>query len=112
MKKILVFAVLTASLFAAGGFTGKGSASLISVKEALKLKDDTPVILEGKIKSQLKSEHYEFVDKNGDTIKIEIDDHIWQGIKVDENSLIRISGEVDKDFTETTIEVKSVELLK
>ena len=59
----------------AGGFASKHkSENVISVKEALKLNDDAKVVIEGKIKSHIKSYKYEFVDKNGDTIVIEIGD--------------------------------------
>ncbi|MBR8463026.1 NirD/YgiW/YdeI family stress tolerance protein [Campylobacter sp. faydin G-24] len=112
MKKLALSALVVTSLFATGGFVGKGSATLVSIKEALNLKDEAPVILEGKIKSQLRAEHYEFVDKNGDTIEIEIDDKKWGDIKVDENTSIQIIGEVDKDFTKTTIDVNSLKILK
>ena len=71
MKKIIV-ASLAASIAMAGGFTPKHSSETISVKEALKLKDDAKVVLEGKIKSHIKSDKYEFIDKNGDVIIIEI----------------------------------------
>lgn len=125
LKKITISAILASSLLASGGFTGssatqnqgggftgKGSATLMSVKEALNLRDDAPVILEGKIRSQIRAEHYEFVGKSGDTIEIEIDNHVWKGISVDENTMIRITGKVDKDLMKTTIDVKSVEIIK
>lgn len=125
MNKILLSAALATAMFAnggftaaggsnanQGGFTGNGSAKLVSVKEALNLKDDAPVILQGKIKSQIKSEHYNFVDKNGDTIEIEIDNDKWMGVKADENTLLEITGEVDKGFTNTSIDVKRVSIVK
>ncbi|WP_170018519.1 NirD/YgiW/YdeI family stress tolerance protein [Campylobacter sp. RM16190] len=125
LKKLTLSALLAGSLLASGGFTGtnnaaqnqggftgKGSATLMSVKEALNLRDDAPVILEGKIRSQIRAEHYEFVGKSGDVVEIEIDNHIWKGVTVDENTPIRITGKVDKDLTKTTIDVKSVEIIK
>lgn len=125
LKKITISAILASSLLASGGFTGssatqnqgggftgKGSATLMSVKEALNLRDDAPVILEGKIRSQIRAEHYEFVGRSGDAIEIEIDNHVWKGVTVDENTPIRITGKVDKDLMKTTIDVKSVEIIK
>ena len=48
----------------AGGFVSKHkSENVISVKEALKLNDDVKVEFEGKIKSHIKSDKYEFTDK-------------------------------------------------
>ena len=111
MKKIIT-ASLAASIAMAGGFTSKHSSETISVKEALKLNDDAKVVLEGKIKSQIKSDKYEFVDKNGDVIVVEIDNKKWGNVTANEDTLLRIRGEVDKDFTKTEIDVDSVEAIK
>ena len=111
MKKIII-ASLAASIAMAGGFTSKHQSETISVKEALKLNDDAKVVLEGKIKSHIKSDKYEFVDKNGDVIVVEIDNKKWGNITANEDTLLRIRGEVDKDFTKTKIDVGSVEVIK
>lgn len=114
VRKFLISMALCAAAFGAGGFVPSGSAAQtqpLSVKEALKLRDDSFVVIDGKIKSQLKHEHYRFVDKNGDSIEVEIDDDVWRGVSVDENTLVRISGEIDKDFTKTTIDVKNIKIL-
>ena len=111
MKKIII-ASLVASIAMAGGFTSKHSSDTTSVKEALKLKDDAKVVLEGKIKSHIKSDKYEFVDKNGDTIIIEIDNNKWGNVTANEDTLLRIRGEVDKELTKTKIDVGSVEVVK
>ena len=96
MKKIFI-APLAASIAMAGGFVSKSpSENVISVKEALKLNDDAKVILEGKIKSHIKSDKYEFADKNGDTIVVEIDNNKWGNATANEDTLLRIRGEVDK----------------
>ena len=96
----------------AGGFTSKHSSDTTSVKEALKLNDDAKVVLEGKIKSHIKSDKYEFADKNGDTIIIEIGDKKWSNVTANEDTLLRIRGEVDKELTKTKIDVDSVEVVK
>ena len=97
----------------AGGFVSKHkSENVISVKQALKLNDDAKVVLEGKIKSHIKSDKYEFADKNGDVIVLEIGDKKWGNVTANEDTLLRIRGEVDKDFTKTKIDVGSVEVIK
>ena len=97
----------------AGGFVSNHkSENVISVKEALKLKDDTKVVLEGKIKSHIKSDKYEFADKNGDTIVVEIDNNKWGNATANEDTLLRIRGEVDKKLTKTKIDVDSVEVVR
>ena len=111
MKKIII-ASLAASIAMAGGFTSKHQSETISVKEALKLNDDAKVVLEGKIKSHIKSDKYEFVDKNGDVIVIEIGDKKWGNVTANEDTLLRIRGEVDKDFAKTEIDVDSIEVIK
>ena len=112
MKKIFI-ASLAASIAMAGGFVSNHkSENVISVKEALKLNDDAKVILEGKIKSHIKSDKYEFVDKNGDVIVVEIDNKKWGNVTANEDTPLRIRGEVDKDFTKTEIDVDSVEVVK
>lgn len=115
VRKFLISMVLCAAAFGAGGFVPSGGATAqtqpSSVKEALKLRDDSFVTIDGKIKSQLRHEHYRFVDQNGDSIEVEIDDDVWRGVSVDENTLVRISGEIDKDFTKTTIDVKNIKIL-
>ena len=111
MKKIII-ASLAASITMAGGFTSKHQSETISVKEALKLNDDAKVVLEGKIKSHIKSDKYEFVDKNGDVIVVEIDNNKWGNVTANEDTLLRIRGEVDKELTKTKIDVDSVEVIK
>ena len=111
MKKIII-AAISASIAMAGGFTSKHSSETISAKEALKLNDDTKVILEGKIKSHIKSDKYEFADKNDDTTIIEIGDKKWGNITANEDIPLRIRGEVDKDITKMEIDVDSVEIIR
>ncbi|WP_225723885.1 NirD/YgiW/YdeI family stress tolerance protein [Campylobacter concisus] len=104
---------MAASIAMAGGFVSKHkSENVISVKEALKLNDDAKVVLEGKIKSHIKSDKYEFADKNDDTTIIEIGDKKWGNVIANEDTLLRIRGEVDKDLTKTKIYVDSVEVVR
>ena len=85
MKKIII-ASLAASIAMAGGFASKHQSETISVKDALKL--------------------------NGDVIVVEIGDKKWGNVTANEDTLLRIRGEVDKDFTKTKIDVGSVEVIK
>ncbi|MBE9870234.1 NirD/YgiW/YdeI family stress tolerance protein [Campylobacter concisus] len=112
MKKIII-ASLAASIVMAGDFVSNHkSENVISVKEALKLNDDAKVMLEGKIKSHIKSDKYEFAYKNGDTIVVEIDNNKWGNVTANEDTLLKIRGEVDKELTKTKIDVDSVEVIK
>ena len=69
-------------------------------------------MLEGKIKSHIKSDKYEFVDKNGDVIVVEIDNKKWGNVTANKDMPLRIRGEVDKELTKTKIDVDSVEVVR
>jgi uncharacterized protein (TIGR00156 family) len=114
MKKIIAtsaFALilgLSNNVFAqqAGGYTGPTVAAN-TVAEALKLKDDTPVVLNGKIEKSLGGEKYIFTDATG-SVTVEIDNDEWRGLSINEKDLVEIRGEIDKDFMETQIDVDSI----
>ena len=89
-----------------GGYTGPTIAS-VSVAEALKLGDDAPVVLQGKIEKNLGGEKYLFTDNTG-SVTIEIDDDDWRGLSVNEKDTVEIRGEVDKDFMNFEIDVDSI----
>ena len=94
----------------AGGFQGPGFAPS-SVAEALKLNDDTPVVLVGQIEKSLGDEKYLFKDASG-SVTVEIDNEDWRGVTVTPKDTIVLQGEIDKDFFKTEIDVDSVALKK
>ena len=97
----------------APGYIGPGSlaqAALTLVSEAKKLSDKTPVALRGKIIKAIREEKYEFSDDSG-VIPVEIDWKVWQGIPVDENTLVEIRGYVEYKRLGVEIEVKSLSIL-
>ena len=79
-----------------GGFQGPG-LTVMTVSEALKLNDDAPVKLSGKIEKSLGNEKYLFKDATG-SITIEIDDEDWNGVNATPETEIIITGEIDKDM--------------
>lgn len=81
-----------------------------TVAEALKMRDDTPVILEGKITHRIKKDTYQFTDSTG-SITIEIDKKDWHGVDVRPTDTVQIHGEIDKDWIETTIDVHSIKIV-
>lgn len=91
---------------AVGGFTGPSQAA-VSVAEARKLSDDTPVVLNGRIEKNLGGEKYLFTDNTG-SVTVEIDNEDWNGVSVSEKDIVELRGEVDKDFTSFEIDVDSV----
>lgn len=90
----------------AGGYTGP-SAAAMTVAEAKKLSDDTPVVLVGKIEKSLGGEKYLFTDNTG-SVTVEIDNDDWRGLTVNDKDTVEIRGEVDKEFMNFEISVDSV----
>lgn len=90
----------------AGGYTGP-SAAAMTVAEAKKLSDDTPVVLVGKIEKSLGGEKYLFTDNTG-SVTVEIDNDDWRGLNVSDKDTVEIRGEVDKEFMNLEISVDSV----
>lgn len=132
MKRILhagfVTAALTASAFALAQPTGyvgpsskpaaRGGAApsnlpVMTAKDLLaKGKDDQYVRLQGKLVSHKGGDDYEFADASGKmTVEIE-DEYFPQGVKIDQNTLVELVGEFDKDLIgESTLDVKEIRLV-
>ncbi|MDR0759037.1 MAG: NirD/YgiW/YdeI family stress tolerance protein [Treponema sp.] len=106
--------LFTAISVSAQGFTGPGSGlSLITISEANKLRDHSPVLLRGNIIRSLdrKKEKFMFKDNTGEVV-VEIDWHIWNGLSVNENDTVEIFGYIDKKgWWIEEIEVKSIKKL-
>ena len=113
--KVLLSAVLLAMVVFAvnaqqgGGFRGPGP-DVITVAEARTLRDDTPVILRGYIERFLGNNRYLFTDDTG-SITIEIERRVWGMLSVDENDLVEIIGEIDRDRNRVEVEVDRIRKL-
>ncbi len=120
MKKIFAVSALALVLgmsgaasaqMAAGGFQGPGLAPM-SVTDALKLNDDTAVVLVGQIERSLGDEKYLFKDASG-TVTVEIDNEDWRGLNVTPQDTVILNGEIDKEmFRDTIVDVNSIALKK
>ncbi len=94
-----------------GGFAGPGIAP-VPVAEALKMKDDAPVVLTGRIEKSLGNEKYQFSDDTG-TIVVEIDDDDWNGVTVRPENTVELRGEIDKELIgEPEVDVNVVAIKK
>ncbi|MCL2007561.1 MAG: NirD/YgiW/YdeI family stress tolerance protein [Treponema sp.] len=103
----VLFALITLSLSAQqGGFRGP-SVGPITVAEALNLRDDAPVILRGRVLRFLGNERYLFADDTG-TITVEIKRRIWGTLSIDENDIVEISGEIERNRNRVEVEVDSI----
>ena len=118
-SKVLAVAVLGVSFALvgnaiaqnAGGFQGPG-VSDSTVAEALKMPDDTPVVLKGKVEKSLGNERYQFNDGTG-VIVIEVDNEDWRGLTVTPEDTVEIKGEIEKDMLSAPeVDVDTVSLVK
>ena len=98
---------------APAGYTGPTSVPLMKAKDLLdKGKDDQSARLQGKLLSHKGGEEYEFADQSG-KITVEIDDKRFPaGVKIDQNTLVELTGEFDKEtFGESTFDVKQIKVV-
>ena len=98
---------------APSGYTGPSGAPLMTAKDLLaKGKDDQYARLKGKLTSHKGDEDYEFTDASG-KITVEIDaDRFPQGVTVDHNTLVELTGEFDKEmFGESTLDVEQIKVV-
>lgn len=105
-KTLLTLAAVCAPLGVAnaqlnGGFEGPSAnqPAPVPVQEALSLRDDAKVTLQGQIVNSLGDEKYTFKDASGEAV-VEIDNEDWNGVKVTPENTVEITGEVDKEFYE------------
>lgn len=82
--------------------------TIVTVSQAKDMKDDTDVVLQGKIVSQFGGERYTFADDTG-TIMVEIDDDTWQGQTITPDDTVKIYGEVDRGIFSSEVDVDRIE---
>jgi uncharacterized protein (TIGR00156 family) len=93
-----------------GGFVGPG-LDVSTAKSAASMRDDSYVVLKGKIIRSMGHEKYQFQDNSG-TITVDIDDRKWNGITVSPNDVVEIQGEIDKDWNSVEVDVDRISLAK
>jgi len=93
--------------YKSGGYVGPSDSKTVTVAAAKKMRDDTHVVMVGKLTRQLGGERYEFTDSTGSII-VEIDDDDWRGLTVGPEDTVRIWGEVDRDFKKLEIDVDRI----
>lgn len=106
-KTLLVLAGCALVLPALAQYAGPSKArsaappNYASVAEVLKNPvDDAPVTLQGKLLRQVGKEKYIFSDGTGE-IRVDIDAELFAGRRIDENTTVRLRGEVEKDFLQS-----------
>ncbi|MDO5530861.1 NirD/YgiW/YdeI family stress tolerance protein [Sutterella sp.] len=91
------------------GFGHDGPVTVAWVKD--KGTDDQVVTLRGRFTEHLRGEKYTFVDEQGGSITAELDnDRDWSMIQ--RGAPVEIRAEIDRDFTGTTLDVRSARPLQ
>lgn len=62
--------------------------------------DDQRVLLTGRLVKQISADKYLFADATGE-IRVEIDDELFIGKRVDDKVRVELIGDVEKDFMES-----------
>lgn len=78
-----------------------------TAKDALAANDDTPVALEGYIVKQIDKDEFIFKDATGE-IQIDVNKRAWKGQTITPQDKIEIRGKVDKEWSQTEVDVKEV----
>jgi uncharacterized protein (TIGR00156 family) len=94
-----------------GGYTGPENLRLTTVAEALELRDEEDVKLQGFIVRSLGDEEYEFRDDTG-AVTVEIDDDAWEGLEVAPDVKVELAGEIEQEREGTELEVESIRLVE
>lgn len=82
------------------------------VSKALNARDDTRMILEGRVTKHLGGDKYTFQDRTGSMV-VEIDRKAMQGIKFDDKTRVRLYGEVDSEKQrKNEFDVSRVEIVR
>ena len=108
---IVVGLLLSSVLTAWAQFQGAGEeGSVTTVSVAKNAVDDSWFSLTGKILRRVGGEQYLFEDKTG-TMIVEIDHKDWRNMKVDPRMIVRISGEIDREWGTNEMEVEMIEVV-
>jgi uncharacterized protein (TIGR00156 family) len=113
---LLFFVLLSSSVFfdlhAQRGSSGGFGSSNVTVAEALRLRDDTPVILQGRIVRHIRSEYYLFSDETGN-IRIEIPPRVWGDLRINQDDVIEITGIIDRHlFVRNKIYARNIRIIQ
>ncbi|WP_165862849.1 YgiW/YdeI family stress tolerance OB fold protein [Vibrio sinensis] len=109
MKKLTIALLLSAfAATASAAYTGPQDINIITVSAMENTQDEAVVSLQGYITESLGNEMYTFKDQSG-TISVEIDQDVLNNIDINENDLVIITGEADKNWGDVTIDVDTIQ---
>ncbi len=93
-----------------GGFMD-ASTMPVSVAQIMDMPDEAFVVVTGYITESLGGDEYDFTDGT-DNITVEIGKKDWKGQWVSAKDRVMLKGRVDKNASGTSIDVKSVKILR
>ncbi|GJL64951.1 MAG: TIGR00156 family protein [Nitrospirales bacterium] len=102
--------IVSSALAVSAQFQGAGRAEVRTVSAAQEAVDDSWVSLTGTILRQVSAERYLFQDATG-TMVVEIDHDKWRNVSVNPETIVCLSGEIDKDWSTTEMEVETVDVV-
>ena len=82
----------------------------MTLSEAKSAADDSLVSIRGHIVKRLSDDEYLLKSAN-ETLTVEIDDHLWQGIQITDKHEVEIKGEIDQDWDRTELEADKLNVL-
>ena len=109
MKKFLSILALTfvsLSIVYAVGFQDN-DANKTTVINALKMSNNSYVTVEGSILKRVSDDKYIFKDSTG-SMTVEIDSDKWNGLTVNTQDKLELSGEIEKKITSVILDVDTV----
>ncbi|TDB61102.1 YgiW/YdeI family stress tolerance OB fold protein [Photorhabdus khanii] len=89
-----------------GGFIDN-NVRISTTEQVKNMWDDSWVVLEGNIESRIRGDHFILRDNAG-VIEVEIDHKYWNGQTITPQDKVRLEGEVDKEWSSLTVDVKKV----
>ncbi len=89
-----------------GGFIDN-NVRISTTEQVKNMWDDSWVVLEGNIESRIRGDHFILRDNTG-VIEVEIDHKYWNGQIITPQDKVRLEGEVDKEWSSVTVDVKKV----
>ena len=114
MKRLLpTLALVLLPAVALAQYSGPGSQPQVTTAAAaISAADETMVVLEGQLVSQINEDTYWFQDQSG-KIQVDIDRKRLPAEPINQHTRVRLRGEVDRHLTKATeVDVDQVEILR
>jgi uncharacterized protein (TIGR00156 family) len=103
----LCFASVSSAQFTGPSISGRES----TVGQISNTRVGSYVILTGHVIAHQRGEYFTFRDKTG-TIRVEIENRVWQNREISPETRVRLMGEVNTGFSGRYIWVKSLDVIK